>query len=455
MASEDKKLSFSDYDAYGFDVDHTLAKYKIPELFDLVNKSLSEYLVEKKGYGESLLLPFDSDFVTRGIVYDMHMGNFLKLSERGTILRASHGTRFMTVEEICSVYGQDRHWPLFEEMIDTVNNLGENLRIFENFFDMPIMMVCARIVDQLDEKNGGKLDRYDFWKDVFEAAQDTYLHTQYAKHEGGFFPAWKENTVKYVEQCSDSVKKWLKGLKNEGKKTFILTSSFNDYAVHSMEHILGNDWREYFDLVLTFARKPGFFKKSNPFIKVVSGIEKEAVDELKESEIYSQGNHQFLMSELQRLTGKSDPKVLFFGDSLRSDVYPSKRFASWDTVLILEEMLAEQHCFQPEADVEPSGKKKRIAEPSDLEKQYLTSRKWGSFFTDSAIPSDSGESSEGLKVNYMNTLWGFIVRKYADIAIPQLEYVSDLCQSHEFDVFNHEADFRWGFYPGLPKALQK
>ena len=37
-------LSFCDYDVYGFDVDHTLAKYKIPNLFD-VRMSLCMKLV--------------------------------------------------------------------------------------------------------------------------------------------------------------------------------------------------------------------------------------------------------------------------------------------------------------------------------------------------------------------------------------------------------------------------
>ena len=35
-------LSLADYDVYGFDIDHTLAKYNIPNLFE-VNKTISEH----------------------------------------------------------------------------------------------------------------------------------------------------------------------------------------------------------------------------------------------------------------------------------------------------------------------------------------------------------------------------------------------------------------------------
>lgn len=35
MASVSQTLSFDAYDAYGFDIDHTLAKYNLPNLFSV------------------------------------------------------------------------------------------------------------------------------------------------------------------------------------------------------------------------------------------------------------------------------------------------------------------------------------------------------------------------------------------------------------------------------------
>jgi hypothetical protein len=60
-------------------------------------------------------------------------------------------------------------------------------------------------------------------------------------------------------------------------------------------------------------------------------------------------------------------------------------------------------------------------EPSDLEKEYLTSRYWGSLFTDDHLPAREKETR---KLKNMNTLWGFIIRKYADVSVPQLEYIA-------------------------------
>jgi len=56
---------------------------------------------------------------------------------------------------------------------------------------------------------------------------------------GTFFPQWKEDTGYYVYPCSSRVKAWLKKLQQNGKKLFVLSSSYNDFACASLKHILG------------------------------------------------------------------------------------------------------------------------------------------------------------------------------------------------------------------------
>ena len=84
-----------------------------------------------------------------------------------------------------------------------------------------------------------------------------------------------------------------------------------------------------------------------------------------------------------------------------------------------------------------------------MEKEYLTSQKWGSLFTD-----DSSPQKEGSDLAYMNTLWGYIIRKYTDVAIPQLEAITDYPLSHKLTTFNHEEQRTWGFHPHVPEALK-
>jgi hypothetical protein len=60
--------------------------------------------------------------------------------------------------------------------------------------------------------------------------------------------------------------------------------------------------------------------------------------------------------------------VLFFGDSMRSDVSTTKRFANWDTVLVLEEMEAEDENVLEEIALLNNGK---LSEPA-LKKQRVS-----------------------------------------------------------------------------------
>ena len=55
---------------------------------------------------------------------DVANGNFLKLSGDGVVLRATHGTTPLTVDEIHSYYGNERHWKHFDALKDTLKQTG-------------------------------------------------------------------------------------------------------------------------------------------------------------------------------------------------------------------------------------------------------------------------------------------------------------------------------------------
>ena len=56
------------------------------------------------------------------------------------------------------------------------------------------------------------------------------------------------------------------------------------------------------------------------------------------------------------------PQVLYFGDSLRADISPSKIYARWDTALVLEEIESEQAGYEAEEQSvdEPEAKRQRM-----------------------------------------------------------------------------------------------
>ena len=58
--------------------------------------------------------------------------------------------------------------------------------------------------------------------------------------------------------------------------------------------------------------------------------------------------------------------------------------------------------------------------PCTLEREFLTSRQWGSLFTDNILADKEDHNDR----QYMNTLWGFVIQKYADISIPHLEHIT-------------------------------
>lgn len=143
------------------------------------------------------------------------------------------------------------------------------------------------------------------------------------------------------------------------------------------------------------------------------------------------------------MTGKADPKVLYFGDSQRSDIIPSKVHAGWDTVMVLEEMACETCFYKNRVDnlrIEDC----QFGDPSIMP--------WGSVLVD-ANETKSGDSKNIRKVQ---TLVHSVVRKYSDVAVPNLQFLLDYPIDHKFQTFDPNNDCSLsGFHPFIPYPLRQ
>jgi hypothetical protein len=62
----------------------------------------------------------------------------------------------------------------------------------------------------------------------------------------------------YFEE-NDRLKPFLQRLQNANKQIFLITNSAYWYVNHGMSYLLGEDWQNFFDIIICQARKPSFF----------------------------------------------------------------------------------------------------------------------------------------------------------------------------------------------------
>lgn len=430
--SDSDVFKFTDYDCIGFDLDNTVCRYKIGETMKLQYNLIANYLVNRYGYDQSLLLPLDDDidFLQKGLIMDIKRGNFLKCSNEGYILRATHGTRPMTRSQIAETYGKDKLWePIlkFKESFYDQPNMAY-VRSFKDYFDMPAAVACARAIDAEDRLTEGPIEEYDIWPDVHVALCSLYRREYFRSNQGGFFPEMKEHPENYMYECSDKLKKWLKSLK-EHTFTFLISGSSVDYASHIAQFVLGPDWRDYFDMVVYTAKKPGFFTMKRPFLEL-DGIDDGPPvpgDEIRIDGTYANGNWDDLFKLVKRESGMENPHCLYVGDHpCQDNLTPTLR--GIDTVAIVEEMAAEGMIGDG------------LTHDAGSE---LMSSFWGSYFATDANNRIMGKER-------INTLYGQLPVKHARLAIPFLEVVAKNPIKYAYTAFTENTS---GFYPGDPVVL--
>ncbi len=231
--------------------------------------------------------------------------------------------------------------------------------------------------------------------------------------------------------------------RSSGKRLFLLTNSEPHYTEAVMKFLLSQpgspyaSWRDYFDLVITSARKPLFFRSDEPFLEVDDDMQVADVGatKLKRGGMYLGGNFQALST----MAGLQGEEVLYVGDHIYGDILRSKRSTSWRTAMVIPEMerdlehqvamqpqieeldRVEAHAFQLELDrsallldgirnVELNNQLKEVTQRAhDLEHEisHRFNPAWGQLFRDRAELSAFGAQSEDYACVYTSRVSNF------------------------------------------------
>jgi HAD superfamily 5'-nucleotidase-like hydrolase len=311
-----RNLRMSSVGAVGFDLDYTLAHYRIWEIDDLAFRLTKKKLVEKRGYPEEILeIPFDPEFVVRGLVIDRRRGNILKMDRHNYVARAFHGRRPLSPDERKSVYRMRR-----------IKTSDKGYVSVDTLFHLPEVYLYLALIDFLEER--GRSPAYpSLYHDVREMIDEAHA-------DSSIKSVIQEDPDRFISP-DPKLPEFLTALRKQGKKVFLLTNSELFYTESLLSYLLDpngrTSWRTYFDLVVVDANKPRFFLKS-------------ARRALKELESQGPGAPIFAGGDawkFERLLGFAGDSILYWGDHTYGDILRSKKSVGWRTAMIVPELEQE------------------------------------------------------------------------------------------------------------------
>ena len=240
-----RSLRFDQLEWVGFDMDYTLAIYDQQQMDQLSVGATIRKLVER-GYPESLLdLEFELEFPVRGLIVDRELGNVIKMDRYKYVKRAYHGTRELSLEE--------RRHHYHAKTIDTGS---ERYHWVDTLYALCEVTVYAAAIDHLEQRDT-PVDHAALFADVRTCID-------VAHQDGSILEAILQDPARYLHRDAE-LAPTLHKLRSDGKKLFLLTNSRAPYTEQMMAWLLDGalpgyaSYRQYFDLIVTAARKPLFF----------------------------------------------------------------------------------------------------------------------------------------------------------------------------------------------------
>ncbi len=312
--------------AVGYDMDYTLLHYNVDAweqaAFEHARARLSE-----RGWPIQDL-EFDSTAYSLGLTFDLELGNLVKATRFGYVVRAQHGNELMTFEDQRRAYAE------------TVIDLREDRFKFMNtLFELSRASLWCQLVSMFDK---GALSGVRSYAELYRAI-DEALNQSHT--EGALKAEIIKDPDRFLEPDPEIVP-MLRDQRAAGKKLLLITNSEWSYTKFMMRYAIdpycteGNTWRDLFDVVIVSAGKPRFFSTQNQLHRIVDEDESLMAPHLgpvERGSVYFGGNARLVEETLDIASAQ----VLYVGDHLFGDVHVTKDILRWRTALIARELEAE------------------------------------------------------------------------------------------------------------------
>ncbi|NJM10364.1 MAG: HAD-IG family 5'-nucleotidase [Bdellovibrionaceae bacterium] len=311
----------------GFDMDHTLVRYKSENFERLAHRTMIQKLVNEKGYPESIQkLPFSYDRAIRGLIIDKAKGNTLKLSRHSAIRVSYHGLKPIDYREQGRVYKS-----VYIDLRDP------NFLSIDTSFSIAHAALFMQLVDLHDS------DEQTTLPDYAHIAEDLNFVLDRAHRDGSLKDEVRKNLDQYIIK-DEALVCGLERFKKHGKKLFVVTNSDFSYSKLLLDYTINpfvkehKGWEDLFEIVVTSAAKPRFFVDNQRFLKIdpKTGLMSN-MDQKLEPGIYQGGSANVFTNDLDA----APDEILYIGDHIYGDILRLKKDLAWRTALVVEELEEE------------------------------------------------------------------------------------------------------------------
>ncbi len=314
--------------AIGYDMDYTLIHYHV----DAWEQAAFEHATERLGdRGWPVdALEFEPTAFTLGLTFDLELGNLVKATRFGYVMRAHHGDQVLSFDDQRNAY------------YGTVIELSDDRFEFMNtLFELSRASLWTQLVAIHDRKPLPGVASYaQLYREIDLALGAAHL-------EGALKAAIVADPDRFVD-VDPGLLGTLEDQRLAGKQLLLVTNSEWWYTQKMMswcfDGALGPDrtWRDLFDLVIVAAAKPRFFAEQGPIFRLVDaerGHLEPHFGPLERGEVYHGGNARMVEQSL----GHDASQFLYVGDHLFGDVHVTKDVLRWRTALIARELEDEIH----------------------------------------------------------------------------------------------------------------